>query len=89
MGTPLPGVQVRLMEPESEEKSKPKVLVYGDSKKSELVDGAKSPVNGELQVRGDNVFKKYWNRPEATKNSFTEDGWFKTGILIFLSHKHR
>ncbi|MFN8356818.1 MAG: acyl-CoA synthetase [Spirosomataceae bacterium] len=34
---------------------------------------------GEIQVKGDNVFKEYWNRPEATAKSFTEDGWFMTG----------
>jgi len=36
---------------------------------------------GELQVRGDNVFPGYWNKPEATKESFTDDGWFVTGDL--------
>ncbi len=25
------------------------------------------------------VFKEYLNKPEATKNSFDEEGWFKTG----------
>ncbi|CAG8470635.1 2921_t:CDS:10 [Paraglomus brasilianum] len=34
---------------------------------------------GEVQVKGPNVFKEYWNRPEATAKEFTEDGWFKTG----------
>ncbi|XP_029577618.1 acyl-CoA synthetase family member 3, mitochondrial-like isoform X2 [Salmo trutta] len=30
-------------------------------------------------VRGDQVFTEYWNKPEATRESFTEDCWFKTG----------
>lgn len=34
---------------------------------------------GEIQVKGANVFSEYWNKPEATQTSFTEDGWFKTG----------
>lgn len=34
---------------------------------------------GEIQVRGNNVFKEYWNREEATKEAFTADGWFITG----------
>jgi len=37
--------------------------------------------DGELEVRGPSVFKGYWNNEEATKNEFTEDGWFKTGDI--------
>src|SRR5713226_2191265 len=36
---------------------------------------------GELQVRGDNVFKAYWRAPEKTAQDFTKDGYFKTGDL--------
>ncbi|WP_439129064.1 acyl-CoA synthetase [Polaribacter sp.] len=39
---------------------------------------------GEIQVKGNNVFKEYWNKPKETKESFTKDNWFKTGdIAIF------
>lgn len=34
--------------------------------------------DGELLVRGPNVFSGYWERPEATEEAFTE-GWFRTG----------
>lgn len=37
---------------------------------------------GGLQVRGPNVFKEYHNRAEATKSSFTDDGWFITGDTV-------
>jgi fatty-acyl-CoA synthase len=30
-------------------------------------------------IRGPNVFPGYWNRPEANKKIFTEDGFFHTG----------
>jgi fatty-acyl-CoA synthase len=35
---------------------------------------------GELLIRGPNVMQKYWNRPEATAEAFT-DGWLHTGDL--------
>lgn len=39
---------------------------------------------GEIQVKGDNVMLGYYNDPESTKRTFTEDGWFKTGDLGYL-----
>lgn len=35
--------------------------------------------DGELLVRGPNVFGGYFRRPEASSAAFTEDGWFRTG----------
>ena len=32
-----------------------------------------------VEVRGPNVFAGYWERPEATADAFTDDGWFRTG----------
>ena len=34
---------------------------------------------GDIQVRGPNVFKGYWQMPEKTAEEFTADGYFRTG----------
>ena len=34
---------------------------------------------GDIQVRGPNIFKGYWQMPEKTAEEFTEDNFFKTG----------
>ncbi|KAA5826778.1 long-chain fatty acid--CoA ligase [Saccharopolyspora hirsuta] len=36
--------------------------------------------DGEVLIKGDVVFREYWNNPQATKESL-EDGWFHTGDL--------
>ena len=60
VGSPLPGVQVK------------------------IVDNRFKPVpqgkEGEILLKGPNVFKGYWNCEEKTKESF-HDGWFITGDI--------
>lgn len=42
--------------------------------------GVRLAEDGEIEVKGINVFKEYWNNPEATAAAFN-DGWFRTGDL--------
>ena len=39
-------------------------------------------VDGELWIKGDNIFSGYYKDPENTKAAFSEDGWFRTGDLV-------
>ncbi len=39
---------------------------------------------GELWVRGPNVVKGYWNKPEATADTFVDGGWLRTGDIARL-----
>jgi len=36
---------------------------------------------GQIEIRGENVFKGYWNMPEKTREEFREDGFFISGDL--------
>lgn len=43
-----------------------------------------SSEEGEIQLKGDNVFLGYYMDSKATAEAFTEDGWFKTGDMGFI-----
>lgn len=48
-----------------------------EAPETEVASGAE----GEVQVRGPQVMRGYWNRPDATRDAFTADGWLRTGDL--------
>jgi malonyl-CoA/methylmalonyl-CoA synthetase len=64
IGTPLPGVELRVC-----------AVDGGASATAELPRGDV----GMIQVRGPNVFRGYWRQPEKTAAEFTADGFFVTG----------
>ncbi|KAG1837118.1 atromentin synthetase [Suillus subalutaceus] len=42
--------------------------------------------SGELQIRGQMVFVRYYNNAEATSSSFVEGGWFRTGDVGIIEN---
>ncbi|MAD43965.1 MAG: long-chain fatty acid--CoA ligase [Oceanospirillaceae bacterium] len=50
-------------------------------------EGTEQPIGepGELCVQGPQVMKGYWQRPEATAETITVDGWLKTGDMAVIS----
>lgn len=52
-------------------------------------DGNELPrnVEGEICVKGDNVFRGYYNNPQASADAFDKDGWFKTGDVGVIDNE--
>ena len=76
VGWPLPFVEARLVDTETNEIIKIGEETTADGKERE----------GEIQLRGPTVFQEYWCNPKATSDEFVEgeDGngrWFKTGDI--------
>jgi long-chain acyl-CoA synthetase len=40
---------------------------------------------GEIAIRGPQVMKGYWHKPDETAKVFTRDGWFRTGDMGFMN----
>jgi long-chain acyl-CoA synthetase len=43
---------------------------------------------GELLIRGPQVFAGYWNRPEETEEALLEGGWFRTGDIVSVDEDY-
>ncbi|KAI4650852.1 hypothetical protein J4E93_003209 [Alternaria ventricosa] len=59
-------------------------IVVDDDGKVEARQGER----GEIWVRGPNIMKGYWNKPDATKETLTEDGWLKTGDVAYVDEQN-
>ncbi|PVD21038.1 hypothetical protein C0Q70_19204 [Pomacea canaliculata] len=85
VGKPFPSVEVCISKPNVYAKYGYDVLATGNSKRTVVQPGYEGEA-GELLVKGPSVFHRYWNRPEATQDAFTPDGWFKTGDTVAVEN---
>lgn len=61
--------------------TRPKQIKHGSCGHIIPMSTVKFTEDGELLVKGENVFQGYYNKPEQTAEAFTEDGYFKTGDI--------
>ncbi|XP_042558221.1 malonate--CoA ligase ACSF3, mitochondrial [Dipodomys spectabilis] len=89
VGTPLPGVEVRIVSESPQKEGCPyAVHAEGNERGTKVTPGFEEK-EGELLVRGPSVFREYWDKPEETKKAFTPDGWFRTGdTAVFKDGKY-
>lgn len=78
VGKPFPSVEVCISKLNVYSPRGYDVIAEGNSQHTVVTPGCEEQ-QGDLLVRGPSVFPQYWNRPEVTAQSFTKDGWFKTG----------
>lgn len=88
VGIPLPGVRVKLVTTKEDGTSENVLECFNENNKITILRNPncnRKDISGELYVKGETVFNEYFNRKEATKNTFTHDGWFKTGDTAYFS----
>jgi acyl-CoA synthetase (AMP-forming)/AMP-acid ligase II len=50
----------------------------------DTLDDVETGKVGEIWLRTRMLMKGYWNKPEATREAITQDGWFRTGDAAYL-----
>lgn len=42
---------------------------------------------GEMMLKGEGVVRGYWNKPDKTREEFTEDGWWRSGDAAYMDEE--
>lgn len=73
VGRVMPGITVKIQNPDTGA-----IICIQDN---ESFDPNFESIEGEICVKGPNIMKGYWNKPEDTKAVFDDEGWFHTGDI--------
>ncbi|HUT80567.1 MAG TPA: AMP-binding protein [Candidatus Bathyarchaeia archaeon] len=76
IGIPIPNTQAKIID-----------LKTGEDIQETFNSENKLTTEGELLVKGPQIMKGYWNKPEETKNVITSDGWLKTGDVVKMDEQ--
>jgi malonyl-CoA/methylmalonyl-CoA synthetase len=89
VGTPLPGVRVKVVKAPAEEDAAPAAAAAAEGGAVAAVAAedvsAYGPIEegpGELRVAGPALFAGYWGKPTATAESYDEEGFYCTGDTV-------
>ncbi len=75
IGSPMYNLNVKLVDDDRETVVPPEVVSYRTPPPDDEWVGRE----GEIAVKGPQVFEEYHDRPEATRQAFDDEGWFYTG----------
>uniref|UniRef100_A0A182YCA0 AMP-dependent synthetase/ligase domain-containing protein n=1 Tax=Anopheles stephensi TaxID=30069 RepID=A0A182YCA0_ANOST len=92
VGMPLPGVSVRIVEPETGRQltleGRENEGIWQTAAASTLAGSTvpEDSIAGALYVKGRSVFRSYWQKPQETASEFDAEGWFRTGDTARYEH---
>lgn len=83
VGKPVEHIEVKI-DNESLVNHYKETLDLNNPKNLKIIEDVKNSNEGEILIKGKSVFRGYYNDVEKTKDSFTEDNWFRSGDIGYF-----